>query len=46
MMRAQGPIDAPALDIWRCMMHQPFRKEWDMNNDKSQYLAKVGVNSY
>lgn len=46
MMRAQGPIDAPAIDIWRCMMYQPFRKEWDMNNDKSQWLAKMGANGY
>jgi hypothetical protein len=35
MMRAQGPIDHPAIDVWRCMMYPPFRKEWDMNNDKS-----------
>jgi hypothetical protein len=46
IMRAQGPIDAPAIDIWRCMMHQPFRKEWDMNNDQSKYITKIGVNSY
>ena len=46
MMRAQGPIDAPAIDIWRCMMYKPFRKEWDMNNDESKFFTKIGANAY
>lgn len=45
-MRAKGPIDHPALDVWRCMSYGPFRKEWNMNNDVSKVLAKVGVNAY
>ena len=46
MMKSCGPIDAPPLDIWRCMMHAPFRNEWDMNSDKSSYITKIGANAY
>lgn len=44
--RGQGPIDWPAIDVWRCMCYSPFKQEWDVNNDKSEYLKKIGVNSY
>lgn len=33
MMRAYGPIDFPAKDIFRAIAHYPLRKDWDSNND-------------
>jgi hypothetical protein len=45
-MRAQGIIEWPAIDIYRCMNYKPFRYEWDFNNDSTDYLKKIGVNSF
>mmetsp|Transcript_17931 Transcript_17931/g.27745 ORF Transcript_17931/g.27745 Transcript_17931/m.27745 type:complete len:156 (+) Transcript_17931:1937-2404(+) len=46
MLRAQGPIDHPPLDILRCLMHFPLRKDWDVNNEVAEVVKKVGVNAY
>ena len=27
-------------------MHKPLRREWDMNNDESKMLTKIGANAY
>jgi hypothetical protein len=46
MLRAKGPIEASALDILRCMTCDDFKKDWDMNNDSSKFLEKIGANAY
>lgn len=46
LMRANGPIDWPAKDVYRCMCYQPFRKDWDVNNEIFEHKKKVGVNAY
>ena len=37
MMRAEGPIDFPAKDIFRAIHYNPFRKDWDVNNEVSEF---------
>ena len=44
--RAQGPIDWAPIDVLRCMLHFPFRKEWDINCDFCQFEKKVGANGF
>ena len=46
MMRAFGPIDWPAKDIFRCICYAPLRKEWDVNNDVMMHTKKIGANAY
>mmetsp|Transcript_10021 Transcript_10021/g.16838 ORF Transcript_10021/g.16838 Transcript_10021/m.16838 type:complete len:212 (-) Transcript_10021:38-673(-) len=46
MMRGQGPIDWPPMDVFRCMNYKPMKQEWDVVCESSQHLAKVGVNAY
>ena len=28
------------------MCYEPFKQEWDVNNDRVEYLKKIGVNAY
>jgi uncharacterized protein YndB with AHSA1/START domain len=37
MMRAEGPIDFPAKDIFRAIHNRELRKEWDINNELSEF---------
>ena len=46
ILRAQGQIDWPAMDIYRCMQYKQFKKEWDINCDSTKYLKKIGVNAF
>ena len=46
MARAVGPINYPAIDVMRCMMYGPLRREWDVNNDFMEHKKKIGVNAY
>ena len=45
-MRASGHIDYPAIDIWRCINYNEWRKQWDANCDDIHFMGKVGVGAY
>lgn len=45
-MRATGPIDWPAKDIFRCTCYEPFKREWNINNEIQEHKKKIGVNAY
>ena len=44
IIRAEGPIDWPPIDVLRCMSYKPFQKEFDLNQDTAETLQKQGVN--
>ena len=46
MMRAQGPIDAPPVDVRRLIQYRPMRNQWDLNCDEQKILKKVGANAF
>ena len=45
-MRASGHIDYKAIDIWRCINYNPWRREWDANCEEIYFMGKVGVGAY
>ena len=40
MIRAQGLINFPALDILQCMYCQDFQRQWDQNLESSNVVHK------
>ena len=46
IVRAVGHIDCNAKDIFRCIMYNPLKSQWDINCDKTIYRKKVGVNGF
>ena len=46
MLRGQGYINHRPIDIFRCMNYKKMKPEWDLNNDKSEFVKKVGANGY
>ena len=46
LMRAQGPVDHPPMDVARLYSYGPLQKEFDLNEDWTKTLEKVGVNMY
>ena len=44
-MFAQGGIDFPAIDIWRCVCSTQMTKDFDKTCDDAFYFDKVGVNA-
>jgi len=46
MLRGQGYINHCPLDVFRCMNYKKMKPEWDLNNDTSAFVKKVGVNGY
>ena len=46
MMRAQGPIDYPPMDVARLYNYGPLQREFDLNEDWTKILEKVGPNMY
>ena len=46
MCRAIGQIDAPAKDIFRLMNNAEMTSMWNLNNNFTEQVAKIGVNAY
>ena len=44
MIRAEGPVDWPPIDVCRCMNYKPFQKDFDLNQDWSVTVQKPGAN--
>ena len=45
-MRAKGPIEFAAIDVFRTICCNKMRKEWDPHCDNIHFMAKVGVNAF
>ena len=45
-MRASGHINYPAIDIWRCINYNEWRKQWDANTDDIYFMGKIGAGAY
>ena len=45
-MRASGPVDAAPIDVLRTMSPPEFKPEWDLNNEESYIVKKIGANAF
>ena len=46
MIRAQGPIDAPPVDVARLVNYRPLQKDFDLNQDWTTTHEHPGTNFY
>ena len=46
IMRAQGPMDFPAMDVFRTIVKLDMTSDWDSGKDETKFVKKFGVNSY
>lgn len=45
-MRAQGPINCSAIDLWRCINYNKERNQWDTTAEDTFFMSKIGTNGY
>ena len=46
MMKAQGPVAASPIDVWRCINYGSNRIAFDDTCDICRNMSKEGVNAY
>ena len=46
IIRAEGPIEWPSIDIERCKLNKGYQKDWDLNQDSSQNLRIIGAGAH